>query len=164
MAADGLSVEELKDKIGTELEPVVYEIEKGMLKRFAQAVGDPNPLWQDDEYASKSSFGGSIVPPSFLRPRGLARIVHRWPRDPSQTIIHATTELNCYQPVRPGDVITATTRIAAVRQRQSEAGKTAFVNFDITYKNQRQEVVAKCRQMAIIRQTELAEYEPAAIL
>ncbi len=153
MAADGLSVEELKDKIGTELEPVVYEIEKGMLKRFARAVGDPNPLWQDDDYAAKSSFGGIIAPPTFVMTLGFDKVVERLTSDPSQTIIHATTELFCCLPVRPGDVITATTRIAAVRQRQSKAGKTAFVNFDITYKNQRQEVVAKCRQMAIIRRT-----------
>ena len=151
MAADGLSIEELKSKIGAELEPVVYEIEKGMLRRFAQAVGDPNPLWQDDEYAAKSSFGSIIAPPTFVLTLGFDRVVHQLTRIPSQTIIHATTELEHCQPVRPGDVITATTKIAGVRQREGKTGKTTFVTFDITYKNQRQEVVAMCRQMAIIR-------------
>lgn len=150
MAADGLSIEELKSKIGIEWPPLVYEIEKGMLRRFAQAVGDSNPLWQDDEYAAKSSFGGIIAPPTFVLTLGFDQIVHRLTQSPSQTVLHATTELECYQPVKPGDVITGTTRIAAVRQREGKAGKMAFVTFDITYKNQRQEVVAKCRQMAII--------------
>ncbi len=61
MAAAGLSIEELKSKIGVEWPPLVYEIEKGMLRRFAQAVGDPNPLWQDEEYAAKSGLAVSLL-------------------------------------------------------------------------------------------------------
>ncbi len=150
MAADGLSIEELKSKIGVEGPPLVYEIEKGMIRRFAQAIGDSNPLWQDDEYGAKSSFGSIIAPPTFVLTLGFDQIVHRLTQGPSQTVLHATTELEHYQPVRPGDIITGTTRIAGVRQREGKIGKTTFITFDITYKNQRQEVVAKCRQRAII--------------
>ncbi len=150
MVADKLSIEELKSKIGVEGPPLVYEIEKGMIRRFAQAVGDPNPLWQDEGYAAKSGFGGIIAPPTFVLTLGFDRIIHPLTQIPSQTVLHGSTELDCYQPVSPGDVITATTKIAGVRQREGQIGKMAFITFDITYKNQRQEVVAKCRQRAII--------------
>ncbi len=150
MVADGLSIEELKSKIGIEWPSMVYEIEKGMLRRFAQAVGDPNPLWQDEEYAAKSSFGSIVAPPTFVLTLGFDQIIHPLTQSPSQAVLHGSTELDYYQPVSPGDVITVTTRIAGVRQREGKTGKTTFITFDITYKNQRQEVVAKCRQMAII--------------
>ena len=64
--------------------------------------------------------------------------------------LHGGTELECYQPVRPGDVITVTIKVANMRKRQgSKLGKMVFVTFELTYKNQRQELVAKCRQMLI---------------
>jgi acyl dehydratase len=150
MAADGLSIEELKSKIGVEWPPLVYEIEKGMLRRFAQAVGDPNPLWQDEEYGAESSFGSIIAPPTFVLTLGFDQIIHPLTQIPSQTVLHGSTELDYYQPVSPGDVITATTVIAGVRQREGKIGKTTFVTFDITYKNQEHVVVARCRQRAII--------------
>ena len=150
MVADKLSIEELKSKIGVEMPPLVYEIDKGMLRRFAQAVGDLNPLWQDEEYARKSSFGSIVAPPTFILTLGFDQIVHPLTQSPSQAVLHGSTELDYYQPVRPGDVITVTTKIAGVRQREGKIDKTTFVTFDMTYKNQRQEVVAKCRQMALI--------------
>jgi acyl dehydratase len=151
MAADGFSIEELKSKIGVEGPPLVYEIETGMIRRFAQTVGDLNPLWQDDEYGAKSGFGSIIAPPTFVLILGFDQIIHPLTKGPSRTVLHGSTELDYYQPVKPKDVITVTTKIASVRERGGKIGRMTFVTFDITYKNQRQEVVAKCRQMAIIR-------------
>lgn len=149
MAAGGLA-EELKSQVGVDWPPLVYEIEKGMIRRFAQAVGDPNPLWQDEEYASRSSFSGIIAPPTFLLILGFGQILQMLTSDSSLTVLHGSTELECHQPVRPGDVITVTTKIANVRERPGKMGKTLFVTFDMTGTNQGQDVVAKCRQMAII--------------
>jgi acyl dehydratase len=144
------ATEELKNQVGVEWPPLVFEIEKGMIRHFAQAVGDPNPLWQDGEYAARSSYGGIIAPPTFVITLGFSRIERMLAPSPSQAVLHGSTELEYYKPVRPGDVITVTTRIANVRERQGKMGKTVFVTLDIGYKNQRQEVVARCRQMAII--------------
>ena len=35
---------ELKDAIGVESEPVTKEIEKGAIIKFAEAIGDTNPI------------------------------------------------------------------------------------------------------------------------
>ncbi len=151
MVDDGLSIEELKGKIGVEGPPLVYEIEKGMIRRFAQTVGDLNPLWQNDEYGAESGFVNIIAPPTFVLILGFDQIICQLTQNPSQTVLHGSTELDCYQPIRPRDIITVTAKIAGVRQRESKIGRMAFVTFNIIYKNQRQEMVAKCRQMAIIR-------------
>ena len=66
MAETSLSLDGLRAKIGEEWEPRVYEVEKGMIRRFVQAIDDPNPLWQDEEYANKSKYGGIIAPPTFV--------------------------------------------------------------------------------------------------
>ena len=69
MAENPSSIDGVKAKIGEEWEPRVYEIEKGMIQRFVQAIDDPNPLWQDEEYAKKSQYGGIIAPPTCIRSR-----------------------------------------------------------------------------------------------
>lgn len=144
------AIEELKSQVGVERPPLVFDIEKGMIRRFARAVGDPNPLWQDEEYAAKGSYGGIIAPPTFVITLGFEQIERMLTLDSSQAVLHGSTELECYQPVRAGDVITVSTMIANVRERQGKMGKTVFVTFNISYRNQRQEAVARCRQMAII--------------
>lgn len=130
-------LEELKSRIGVEWEGGVYEIERGMIRRFVQAVDDPNPLWRD------------IAPPTFIVTVGLDQIGQVLPLAPSATVLHGSTELECYQPIRVGDTVTVTTKIADIRERRGKMGRTAFVTFDFIYKNQRQELVAKCRQMII---------------
>ena len=150
MAESSLSVEELRDKIGVEREAGVYEIEKGMIRKFALAIGDPNPLWQDEKYARESKYGGIIAPPTFILTIGLEQIEQELTSLPSTTTLHGSTELEYYQPVRPGDKITVTIRLANIRERQGRGtDKVVFMTFEITYKNQRQELVAKCRQILI---------------
>ena len=142
-------IEGLKGKIGVAWEAGVYEIEKGMVRRFVQAVDDPNPVWQAEEYAGKTKYGGIIAPPTFVVTLGLEQMGQVLASAPSVTVLHGSTELECYQPIMVGDTITVTAKIADIRERQGKMGRTAFLTFDFTYKNQSQELVAKCRQMII---------------
>lgn len=150
MVEGSSGLERVKEKIGEEWEPRVYEIEKGMIRRYVQAIDDPNPLWQDEEYANKSQYGGIIAPPTFVLVIGFEQIQQQMSQSiPYQTVLHGSSDLECYQPIRPGDVVTVTTKITNIRQRQGKMGKMVFMTFDTTYKNQRQELVARCRQMVI---------------
>jgi len=159
MSEDSLSAEELRSKIGTESAPKVYEIEKGMIRRFVLAIDDPNPLWQDEEYARKSRYGGIIAPPTFVLTIGFDELQQVLESIPYGGILHGSTELECYQPVRGGDIISVTTKITNIRERQDRrVGKRVFVVIDVTYKNQRQELIAKCRQMIIGHRVEGKRY------
>jgi acyl dehydratase len=140
---------ELKSKIGIESEPQNGIIERGMIKRFARAIGDPNPLWQDEGFAGKSQYGGIIAPPTLTPVIGNEQMQQQLSAMSTLSILHAGTELECHQPVREGDVITAATRISGVREQQGKIGKMILVNLDTTYTNQRSEVVATCRQRII---------------
>jgi len=150
MVIDAKIVKKLQSQVGIAGQPLVYEIEKGMIKRFARAIGDPNPLWQDEEYGAKTSYGGIIAPPNFVLTLGFGGVLQDFISDPEITVLHASTELNSYHEVRPGDVITVASTIKSIRERQGEAGKMIFITLDMVYKNKKKELVADCRQMAII--------------
>ena len=61
---------EYKKGIGIEIDlnsqRFLVEATRDNIKNFADAVGDNNPLWINEEYAAKSRFGMITAPPTFL--------------------------------------------------------------------------------------------------
>jgi acyl dehydratase len=51
--------------IGRRSEPVTNWVERGAVRKFAQAIGDPNPLYTDEQVARLSRHGRLIAPPTF---------------------------------------------------------------------------------------------------
>ncbi|GAH67509.1 unnamed protein product, partial [marine sediment metagenome] len=121
-------------------EPQEYPIEREMVRRFTRAVGDTNPKWRD----------GMIAPPTFVLAIGFEQFVDDLLAMVSfNAVLMAGTELECYRPIKTGDIITAVFAISNLREREGEAGRMAFLTFESTCKNQKQELVVKCRQMVI---------------
>src|SRR5579863_9834836 len=44
---------------------VRFPVEQGHVMMFARSVGDPNPIYFDEEYAASTEVGGVIAPPTF---------------------------------------------------------------------------------------------------
>src|SRR6266511_5721929 len=51
--------------IGRESEPTVHEVEKNAIRRFAEALGDPNPVYVDEIAARAAGFPSLVAPPTF---------------------------------------------------------------------------------------------------
>ena len=64
--------DEVRKQIGMQSEARLVEVERGAIRRFAEAIGDPNPLYNDEAAARKTRFGGMIAPPTFCRSLGAA--------------------------------------------------------------------------------------------
>ena len=156
MAEDSLISEELRSRVGVEGKPRVYPIEKGLIKQFALAIDDPNPLWQGEEYARKSRYGGLVSPPALVIALGWSDFQADGPR--GKAGLHGGTELEYYQPIRAGDSITITNTLVDAREKDSKRlGRMAVFTYERTYKNQQREVVAKCRQLLINYRAEEAK-------
>ena len=143
-----LTEEMRRDAVGIEGKPSVLDVEKGAIQRFAEAVGDPNPLWNDEGQARKSRYGGVLAPPTFLRsvrpeapslPFGV----------PFERLLDGGSDWEYFEPVRAGDRITAVVRIADVSQRSGRLGPMLFTVTETTYTNQLGEVVATQRSTSI---------------
>jgi len=52
--AEFVVTEALKQMIGKTEPLLIYKVEEGAIQRFAQAVGDSNPMHSDLEYAARS--------------------------------------------------------------------------------------------------------------
>ena len=88
----------------------VVEATRDNIKNFADAVGDANPLWINEEYAKKSRFRGITAPPIFLinvnhgSAPSLAPLGKPLPMDLG--LLYTGAELEFYRPIRLGDAFT----------------------------------------------------------
>jgi acyl dehydratase len=149
MTVESILTDEMKSKIGAMIEPVVYNVEKGAIKRFAMAVGDRNPLYSDDEYAGNTRYGGIICPPGFFGwPAGEepdAGTLIAMLNSPLKNILNIGNDAEFYGPIRPGDVLVAYQKVADIQDKSKGDKKRLFVVFESTFKNQNDQVVGKIR-------------------
>ena len=123
---DSLITEEMRRAIGVESDPGVIEVEKETIRRVADALGDPNPLWRDEEYAKGTSYGGIIAFPIAFHPSTRAGRPNASYESPARGGVVANDEWEFFEPVRPGDRITVTTKVVDFFEREGRQGKDAL--------------------------------------
>jgi hypothetical protein len=131
--------EALESLLDVEFGPEVYEIEKGMVRKFAEAIDDPNPRWQE---MAPPTFPAALVPTELLHHLMTAEC-------PLNRILNGASELEYFHPIKVGDVISVTARLEKLRKMEGKEGKTLFMIMGVSYKNQDGEVVAKGRNTYI---------------
>lgn len=133
LAGGIINLEELNKIVNVEFGPEEYEIEKGMLRRFAEAIDDPNPRWLKE---GPPTFAAALVPKQLLHVLfntdiGLKRL------------LNGASELEYIKPIKAGDVVSVTAKLTRLRVVQGSEGPTLFMFTEMTYKNQAGEMVIK---------------------
>ncbi|MCZ7568391.1 MAG: MaoC family dehydratase N-terminal domain-containing protein [Ardenticatenaceae bacterium] len=153
MSEESLVSEQAKAMIGQETGPgEPFDVEKGWVRKFAEATLVPDPLYLDEAYASRAGYRGIVAPPGFL----LYNIRSGTERDfdiplPVGRRIKGADEVEFYAPVIVGDTITANTRILDIYERAGKTGRMVFIISETIYTNQNGEVVQKSRATVIKR-------------
>ena len=151
--------DELKAMVGTMTEPIIIEVERGAIRRYADAVDDQNPLFRDVEYAKNSRYGEIICPPGFfgwpIKGGGLEKmmgvIMPAMFKAGLFRVLDGGVDQEFFLPIHAGDVLTCYGKIADIREREGRSGKMLFVTLEDTYLNQNGDVVAKARSTLIAR-------------
>jgi acyl dehydratase len=158
--------EEVSKFIGKAGDVRVFEVEKEPIRRFADAVGDPNPLYRDEEYARSSRYGSIIAPPGFISSPWFSQPKSGTPSSSAReelrdalrkagytnpAAVDAGIEYEFFCPVRAGDTIAFTSTIKDVVEREGKTGKMAFITTETNYTNQNGDLVATARGTAIQR-------------
>lgn len=132
--------------VGSETGPFVFEVEKGAVRKFAKAIGDANPLWQDEAYARKTRYGGIVAPPTFLR---LFRPAKLPGESPYPRRLDAGSDWQYFESLRVGDVITCVVRLAEATEKEGRIGKMLITVWELRYTNQLEQLVAIQRSTLI---------------
>jgi len=108
--------------IGRESEPEVHEVEKGAIRRFAEAIGDPNPMCAEEEAARAAGHSGLLAPPTF--PVVLTvneRFRHSLDLG-ARAVLHSDQQFEYRRPIVAGDRITVVSRVADLQERAGASG------------------------------------------
>jgi len=138
-------IEEMRRKVGLKMRLTGYinneEATKGAIRRFADGVGDSNPLWRDEEYVAKTRYGRIVAPPSWVW-SVCAGVQFGWR---GLGGFHSGTEEEFYKPILLGDKITPEVIFAGFDGPMPSRFAERMVKdyYDNMYYNQRGELVAK---------------------
>jgi len=137
-----LSDHDRKGLLSMPIPSVTMDVEKGQIKRFAEAIGDFNPLWVDE------SGTGVIAPPTFLRVM-ITELPGPRELEPFPQMLDGGSDWTYAMPVKSGDSITAVTRFASVNQRNIAVGAAVVLVLETNYTNQHGQDVARQRNTLI---------------
>ena len=151
-----------------------FPIEEGTILLFARAVGDPNPVYSDPEYAASTEVGGIIAPPTYiqsgaqfdpdyvLRPKpGEAWFGSG--RNPTGRAaaaggsgaragagLHAEQHFEYHRTLRAGDVLSSTSRPGERWEKQGRSGRLVFSEYITEYRDQHGELVVTARSVGVM--------------
>jgi acyl dehydratase len=100
-----------------------FEVGREHIRRFADAIGDTNPVYVDVEAAKAAGHPDVIAPPTFLTTLGMSET--GGPIHDSELgldygrVVHGEQRFVHHRPVRPGDVLSSTTIIEEIRDAGS---------------------------------------------
>ena len=150
MAQRSLITDEMRKLIGMTTEPVVFKVEEGAIQRYAEAIGDPNPLYNDVEYARESKYGRLICPPGFTGwptklgvwdPLALPVMLIKAGAPPS--VLDGGIEYEFFETIGAGDVLASTSKIVSMSEKETKSGKMVVTIVETTFLNQNGDVVVK---------------------
>jgi acyl dehydratase len=140
-----------KNLIGRESEPTVVEIEKGAIRRFAEALGDPNPLAVDEAAARAAGYAGLVAPPTFAVTLGWSdRFRHSLDLG-TRAVLHGEQAFEYARPLVSGDRLTLRSRVLDVQERVGASGPVDVMMVEDEGRDEKGAIVFKARATYIIR-------------
>lgn len=137
--------------IGRESEPVLHDVERSAIRRFAEALGDPNPLYQDEGAARAAGFPGLVAPPTFpLALTANERFRHSLDLG-TRSILQGEQQFEYARPIVAGDRITVVTRVADVQEKAGASGPMDVLVLEDEGRDEKGEWVFRSRATLILR-------------
>ena len=133
--------------IGTVFEPFEAEVEKGAIIKFADAIGDGNPLYSDgkEDLEAPPTFGTTFRPP-----KGFLQVFQDLDIDLTR-VLHGEEEYEYFKPIKPGDLLTCQTIVSNVYEKSGKSGGMTFVTMETECNNASGELVLIQRSTTVVR-------------
>ncbi len=140
-----------KSLIGRESEPVLQEVERGAVRRLAEALGDPNPLYTEEEAARVTGYAGLLAPPTF--PAVLAvneRFRHSLDLG-TRSLLHSEQQFEYGRPIVAGDRIIVRNRVADVQEKSGPSGPMDVIVVEAEGRSPEGELFFRSRETLVLR-------------
>ena len=105
-----------------------YEVGREHVRRFAEAIGELDPVYLDPEAARAAGHPDVIAPPTFLTVLNFRFATEGPVADPElgldySMVVHGEQSFELHRPVRAGDVLSSVQRVDDIR----DAGRNELI-------------------------------------
>jgi acyl dehydratase len=141
-----------RNAVGRESKPALNEVEKGAIRRFAEALGETNPIYFEEAAARAAGYRSVVAPPTFATTlRAGSDLREGLMLTPGKHLLQAEQSFEYARPIVAGDRLTVRSRIADVAQRQTPSGLTDVVVIEDEGRDDEGDVVYRSRQLWVVR-------------
>ena len=116
--------------VGLRSDPVKNLVERGPVRRFAEAIADASPLYTDEGVAAESRYGRLLAPPTFPRTFDYGRIEDL--RLPDAGLIHGEFTISYERPLLVGEELLCSMQLRDSYDKRGRRGLLGFLVFERT--------------------------------
>ena len=161
--------------IESEIELACDPVERGAVRRYAQAIMDEDPIFAEP-CANNARYGGPVAPPLYpthmmRRPFGAPDPIQDNARNPDfdglslsatgglpeieplkgYALLNGGSEIELFRYARHGATVTVKSRYADITQKETSKGTMVFVVLESEYRNGAGELLLRARRTHIRR-------------
>jgi acyl dehydratase len=142
-----------KSLIGRESEVAVHEVERGAIRRFAEAIGDPNPIYVDEEAARAAGYPSLVAPPTFPSVLSQNEKFRHALDLGTRSFLHSEETIEYGRPIVAGDKLTVKTRVADVQERAGASGPMDILVLEDEGRDAQGALVFRARATLVLRRS-----------
>ena len=167
MAVDEAVLARLEEELGVEHSEELGEVSAVLIKRYAAAVGETNPLYTDVDHARSEGYSDVIAPPNFI-----AAVINWSPGAPYDRLREDGTEADAHlpgvptkgvrvmgggeemtfeRPVVAGTFVTRATTLISVSERDSSQGPMLVARYRDVYRDTSGETLLRTVRTVLLR-------------
>ncbi|GLU49270.1 MaoC family dehydratase N-terminal domain-containing protein [Nocardiopsis ansamitocini] len=131
--------------------PQPYEVTRGKIREFADAISDPNPVYRDRASAEAAGHADVIAPPTFPIIMGMEgagqAIVDPDLRLDYSMMVHGEQRFSYSRPMRAGDVVNCVTTITEIKS----LGRNELITLKSELSTVEGEHIVTTRNLLVVR-------------
>jgi acyl dehydratase len=138
--------------VGVWSTPAHNDIEAGAIRRFAEAMGETNPIYFNEVAARAQGYRAVVAPLGFVTALR-SSLTLQGAAAPNRTVLSSEQQIESFLPVCAGDKLLVASRIVEINQRPGAAGPLEFVVIEDEGKTPEGKLVFRARRTMILKAT-----------
>lgn len=131
----------------------MHEVERGAIRRFAESIGDLNPIYFEAEHARASGFKAIAAPPSFPITFSAGADYRELLGVPGKNLLLAEFTVEYDRAIVAGDRLLVSSRVTEAHERPGPAGRVEVAVVEEEGRDENGQVVYRARRTFIVRTT-----------
>jgi acyl dehydratase len=134
--------------VGKSSNRVLNDVERGAVKNFAMAIGDPHPIYVDREFGRRSRYKNNIAPPTFPRVFDYGTIEGLVL--PKAGLIHGEQDFTYKRPLVVGETLYCYCVVENYVEKKAQSGRLGFLTIKNIGEDETGDMVFSSKTVVVI--------------